>query len=66
MTDTEKSELLTNLRRIDNRLSPENLTCDGELRPAEVRRRATILNRERRGIIAQLGYEPTDAELYPR
>jgi len=64
MTDTEKTELLNKLRRIDNSLSPENLTCDGELRPTEVRRRATILNRERRGIIAQLGYEPTDKELY--
>jgi len=64
MTDTEKTELLNKLRRIDNQLSPENLTCDGELRPTEVRRRATILNRERRGIIAQLGYTPTDKELY--
>jgi len=64
MTDTEKTELLNKLRRIDNSLSPENLTCDGELRPTEVRRRATILNRERRGIIAQLGYTPTDKELY--
>lgn len=64
MTDTEKTELLNKLRRIDAQLSPENLTCDGELRPTEVRRRATILNRERRGVIAQLGYEPTDKELY--
>ena len=64
MTDTEKTELLNKLRRIDAQLSPENLTCDGELRPTEVRRRATILNRERRGVIAQLGYEPSDKELY--
>jgi len=66
MTDTEKQDLLNKLRRIDNQLSPENLSCDGELRPTEVQRRATILNRERRGIIAQLGYEPTEAELYPQ
>lgn len=64
MSDTEKQELLAKLRRIDCQLSPENLTCDGELRPTEVRRRATILNQERRAIIAQLGYTPTDKELY--
>jgi hypothetical protein len=64
MTDTEKTELLDKLRRIENSLSPENLTCDGELRPTEVRRRAAILNRERASVIAQLGYTPTDKELY--
>ena len=66
MTDTRKAELLDKFRRIENQHSPENLTCDGELRPTEVRRRATILNRERAAVIAELGYEPTWEELYPR
>jgi hypothetical protein len=64
MTDTRKTELLDKLRRIDNSLSPEVLTCDGELRPNEVRRRAAILHRDRNDVIAQLGYTPTDKELY--
>ncbi len=29
---------------IDNSLSPENLTCDGEMSPAMVRARAKLLN----------------------
>lgn len=65
MTEARKTELLDKFRRIENQLSPENLTCDGELRPSEVRRRATILNRERQTIIDELGYEPTWKELYP-
>jgi hypothetical protein len=64
MTDTEKQNLLNQLRRIENCLSPENLTCDGELSRAQVQRRATQLNREKRAVIAQLGYTPTDKELY--
>jgi len=30
--------------KIDSDLSPENLTCDGELRGAQVRARAKLLN----------------------
>lgn len=65
MTEARKAELFDKFRRIENQLSPECLSCDGELRPSEVRRRATILNRERAAVIAELGYEPTWKELYP-
>jgi hypothetical protein len=66
MDAAEKESLLEQLRQVDNQLSPEWLTCDGELPAYMVRRRAAQLNRQRRGIIAQLGYEPTFAELYPK
>lgn len=66
MTDERKAELLDKFRRIENQLSPENLSCDGELRPTEVRRRASILNRERAAVIDELGYEPSWNELYPK
>lgn len=66
MTDTRKAELLDKFRRVENSLSPECLTCDGELRGSEVRRRAAILNRERQAIIDELGYEPSWNELYPK
>jgi hypothetical protein len=65
MTDTRKAELLENFRRIENQLSPENLSCDGERPIAEIRRRGAILNRERAAIVTELGYEPTWKELYP-
>ena len=64
MDATEKEKLFEQLRQVDANLSPEWLTCDGELPAYMVRRRAAQLNRKRRGIIAQLGYTPTDAELY--
>ena len=66
MDAIEKESLFEQLRQVDNQLSPEWLTCDGELPAYMVRRRASQLNRQRRGIIAQLGYEPTDKELYPK
>jgi hypothetical protein len=63
---TEKELLLEQLREVDAQLSPEWLTADGERPASQVRRLATQLNRQRRGIIAQLGYEPTYKELYPK
>jgi hypothetical protein len=59
-----KRELLKDLLSVDCKLSPENLTCDGELPRAEVNRRARRLNKEREEIIALLGYTPTDEEIW--
>lgn len=39
------------LDRVDNDLSPENLTCDGELPRAEVQRRYTFLMRVRAQLV---------------
>lgn len=65
MNEVEKQALLEQLRIVDNKLSPENLTCDGERPKSEVKRIGAILRRQRIGIIAQLGYEPGFKELYP-
>ena len=59
-----EDEILHDLRRVECNLSPENLTCDGELPQYQVRRRAAKLNRERRALVAELGREPTDAEIW--
>jgi hypothetical protein len=59
-----KQELLKDLLDVECELSPENLTCDGELPQAEVKRRARRLNKERDEIIAQLGYTPSDNEIW--
>lgn len=66
MTSTEKAELFEQLRIVDNKLSPENLACDGEAPRSWVVKEGRRLNAIRRGIIAQLGYEPTWRELYPQ
>lgn len=66
MSPERKAQLLQDFRLIEACLSPENLTCDGELPRSEVRKRATRLHTKRRAIIIELGYEPTFAELYPQ
>lgn len=64
MTPQRKEELLKQLQRIECQLSPENLSCDGELSRSEINRRATSLNREQRAVIKELGYEPDFNEIY--
>jgi len=59
-----KQELLKDLLTVECMLSPENLTCDGGLPRAEVNRRARRFNKEKAEIIAQLGYTPTDEEIW--
>ena len=64
MDATEKEKLLAQLRDVECALSPENLCMDGEAPASYVRREGARLNRIKRGIIAQLGYEPSFKELY--
>lgn len=59
-----EAEILDRLRGVECSLSPENLTCDGELAPSVWRRRAAALNREKRELIAMLGRTPTDQEIW--
>ena len=59
-----KENLLNELRRIENQLSPENLCMDGEASPNYVRQRGAQLRRERNWVIQQLGYEPSSKELW--
>lgn len=61
-----KKSLLEQFYSIENQLSPENLTCDGELPKAEVNRRFKSLSAQRAKLIEQLGYEPSFEELYRR
>lgn len=45
-------------------LSPENLTCDGELSAAQVRVRVARINKEWKSLEAQLGREVTEDEIW--
>lgn len=56
--------LLAKLLRIECQLSPENLTCDGELSRTAVNRRFRQLSAEKREVIRQLGRTPTDKEVF--
>lgn len=60
-----KSEILSELRKIENDLSPENLACDGELSQSKIIQKRITLNRKRSKLIKLLGYVPSDKELYP-
>ena len=64
MDAIEKENLFAQLRDVECALSPENLCCDGEAPASWVRREGARLNRIKRGIIAQLGYEPDFKELF--
>ena len=58
------SEILSDLRSIESRLSPENLSWDGERSPAQVRAASRRLNAEKRRLHKELGRTPTFSELY--
>lgn len=63
MARTE-AQIIRDLQDVENALSPENLTCDGECTAAEVRSRSAALKRKQAALIKELGRQPTDRELY--
>ena len=58
------NEILHDLRRVEAQLSPENLTCDGELPRSAWRAKAQKLNTQYANLLKELGREPTTQELY--
>lgn len=60
-----ESEILDNLRGIEMSLSPENLSCDGELPAIKVHQRRRELEKEKGELIKELGREPSYRELWP-
>jgi hypothetical protein len=57
-------EILEDLKRIECELSPENLTCDGELPPSAYTIKSKELYKERAKLVKELGREPTDKEIW--
>lgn len=53
--ETREEEILKAIDRIDCNLSPENLSCDGELSRTEVNRRYRALMAQRNALEAELG-----------
>lgn len=58
------SEILKDLRDIEVMLSPENLHCDGEISPAQARKRGNKLLKDRSRLIEELGRHVTEIELW--
>ena len=59
-----ESEILADLQSIECGLSPENLSCDGELSRTAINRRYASLMSQKRVLIKELGREPTFDELW--
>jgi len=57
--------IIKDLQDIDNQLSPENLTCDGELSSSEVEARQKLLEACWKKLEKELGRKVTSEELYP-
>jgi hypothetical protein len=64
-TKRPESVILEELRRVECDLSPENVSGDGEYPRSYVQQRVSELNRKKAALVAELGREPTDQELYP-
>jgi hypothetical protein len=64
MAKRTEAEIIRDLQGVECDLSPENLTCDGELRGPALRKRAAALQAKRKALVAELGREPTDNELW--
>ncbi len=55
-------EILEDFRRVYCDLSPENLSCDGELAPSAVRARATVLHNKLKALAKELGRMVSEEE----
>ena len=59
------SEIIEDFQRVECELSPENLTCDGELPRHQIVAKRSRLLAERARLVQELGREPTMDEIYP-
>jgi hypothetical protein len=60
----EDNLILEAIAGVYGNLSPENLTCDGELSQTQVRQRYAELQRKLRGLCMALGREVTEDQIY--
>ena len=64
MSKRTDAEIIRDLQGVECDLSPENLSCDGELRGRALMQKAARLRAKRAALVKELGREPTDAELW--
>ncbi len=56
--------ILSDIANVYGQLSPENLTCDGELPASAVRRRASALRSKLRTLFQEIGRTVSETEAY--
>lgn len=61
-TRTDK-EIIEDLKDVECQLSPENLSCDGELSASQTQAKAKRLHARWKKLLAELGRTPTNAEM---
>jgi hypothetical protein len=61
-TGRTEADIMYDINTVYGALSPENISCDGELPMREVNRRRVHLNRELRGYFNELGREVDESE----
>ena len=59
-----EQEILEAIRDVHCRLSPENISCDGEASQSEIRRKERTLHAELAALETELGRKPTDKEIW--
>ncbi len=59
-----EAEIIRDIRNLYSRLSPENLSCDGELPMSQVRRRAAAFRRQLQACFNELGRQVSEDEAY--
>lgn len=59
-----ENEILRDMQSVETNLSPENLTCDGELPAYQWKKKRAALNRKMKALVVELGRKPTDRELW--
>lgn len=59
-----ESAVLQDIGDVYSQLSPENLTCDGELPRREIARRRAALQRQLKALFVELGREVDEMECY--
>ncbi len=57
-------EIMRKFDALENRLSPENLCCDGEISGAQVKRRRAQIMREWRELEKKAGCKVTSEDVY--
>lgn len=57
-------DILVDIQRVYTSLSPENLTCDGELPPTAVKDRQRRLLQELQNLFAEIGRRVSEEEAF--
>ena len=60
-----EAQIVKDLQDNECQLSPENISCDGELHPLVVAQRRRALLAKRTQLVKELGRIPTPADIYP-